>query len=185
MQDWQRGDWFDSTNLPWINPSPNMRSLNAAMLYPGTLPDGIRRKNCSVGRGTDAPFEQMGADFIERPGTGRVSQQAPDPRRPRLSDAASPRRSRTSKASASKACASSSPTATCSMPPGSGWNSRRRCRSSIPERSISPLSKRLIGSDDVIRRAAGRRRSAHDPAEFSGPAGVLCEDARSVLAVSL
>ena len=35
MQDWQRGDWFDSTNLTWINPSPNMRSLNAAMLYPG------------------------------------------------------------------------------------------------------------------------------------------------------
>ena len=35
MQDWQRGDWFDATNLSWIDPSPNMRSLNAAMLYPG------------------------------------------------------------------------------------------------------------------------------------------------------
>ena len=35
MEDWHRGDWFDATGLPWVNPSPNMRSLNAAMLYPG------------------------------------------------------------------------------------------------------------------------------------------------------
>ena len=63
MQDWQRGDWFDATNLGWINPSPNMRSLNAAMLYPGLCLLEYS-KNLSVGRGTDAPFEQVGADFI-------------------------------------------------------------------------------------------------------------------------
>jgi uncharacterized protein YbbC (DUF1343 family) len=63
MEDWQRGDWFDSTGLPWINPSPNMRSLNAAMLYPG-LGMIEYAKNLSVGRGTDSPFEQIGADFI-------------------------------------------------------------------------------------------------------------------------
>jgi uncharacterized protein YbbC (DUF1343 family) len=63
MEDWNRGDWFDSTNLPWVNPSPNMRSLKAAMLYPGLcLMESSR--NWSVGRGTDAPFEQVGADFI-------------------------------------------------------------------------------------------------------------------------
>ena len=63
MEDWRRGDWFDSTNLPWVNPSPNMRSLAAAILYPGiALLEGA--KNFSVGRGTDAPFEQIGADFI-------------------------------------------------------------------------------------------------------------------------
>jgi len=63
VEDWRRGDWFDSTNLPWINPSPNMRSLNAALLYPGLcLLEAA--KNFSVGRGTDAPFEQVGADFI-------------------------------------------------------------------------------------------------------------------------
>jgi uncharacterized protein YbbC (DUF1343 family) len=63
MQDWNRGDWFDATNLPWINPSPNMRSLKAATLYPGLcLMESSR--NWSVGRGTDAPFEQVGADFI-------------------------------------------------------------------------------------------------------------------------
>jgi uncharacterized protein YbbC (DUF1343 family)/CubicO group peptidase (beta-lactamase class C family) len=63
MQDWQRGDWFDATNLVWVNPSPNMRSLNAAMLYPGVALLEYS-KNLSVGRGTDAPFEQIGADFI-------------------------------------------------------------------------------------------------------------------------
>jgi uncharacterized protein YbbC (DUF1343 family)/CubicO group peptidase (beta-lactamase class C family) len=63
LEDWRRGDWFDSTNLPWINPSPNMRSLNAALLYPGLcLLEAA--KNFSVGRGTDAPFEQVGADYI-------------------------------------------------------------------------------------------------------------------------
>jgi uncharacterized protein YbbC (DUF1343 family)/CubicO group peptidase (beta-lactamase class C family) len=64
MEDWQRGDWYDSTNLPWINPSPNMRSLLAAILYPG-LCLLEASQNFSVGRGTDAPFEQIGADFID------------------------------------------------------------------------------------------------------------------------
>ncbi|MCX6629024.1 MAG: DUF1343 domain-containing protein, partial [Candidatus Solibacter sp.] len=63
MQDWQRGDWYDSTNLAWVNPSPNMRSLNATTLYPGLCLIEYA-KNISVGRGTDAPFEQIGGDFI-------------------------------------------------------------------------------------------------------------------------
>ena len=63
MKGWERGDWFDSTGLPWVNPSPNMRSLTAALLYPAVAmleysPD------YSVGRGTDAPFEMIGAEFI-------------------------------------------------------------------------------------------------------------------------
>lgn len=66
MEDWQRGDWFDSTGLNWINPSPNLRSLNAATLYPGICLVEFA-KNISVGRGTDAPFEQVGADFINGP----------------------------------------------------------------------------------------------------------------------
>ena len=63
MEDWRRGDWFDETGLPWTNPSPNMRSLNGATLYPGL---GLLEysKGYSVGRGTDAPFEQIGAAFI-------------------------------------------------------------------------------------------------------------------------
>ena len=63
MRDWQPGDWFDTTGLPWIDPSPNMRSLNAALLYPGVAMIEYSR-NYSVGRGTDAPFEQIGADWI-------------------------------------------------------------------------------------------------------------------------
>jgi len=63
MQGWERGDWFDSTGLAWVNPSPNMRSLNAALLYPG-LAMLEAAPNYSVGRGTDSPFEQIGADWI-------------------------------------------------------------------------------------------------------------------------
>jgi uncharacterized protein YbbC (DUF1343 family) len=66
MRNWQRGDWFDSTGFPWINPSPNMRSLNAALLYPGVAMLEYST-NYSVGRGTDAPFEQVGADWIRGP----------------------------------------------------------------------------------------------------------------------
>lgn len=64
LKNWQRGDWLDATTLMWVNPSPNMRSLNAALLYPGI---GMieAATNYSVGRGTDAPFEQIGADWID------------------------------------------------------------------------------------------------------------------------
>jgi uncharacterized protein YbbC (DUF1343 family)/CubicO group peptidase (beta-lactamase class C family) len=63
MRGWSRGDWFDSTGLAWVDPSPNMRSLNAAILYPG-LALLEASKNYSVGRGTDSPFELLGADWM-------------------------------------------------------------------------------------------------------------------------
>jgi uncharacterized protein YbbC (DUF1343 family)/CubicO group peptidase (beta-lactamase class C family) len=66
MKQWSRGDWFDSTGLTWVNPSPNLRSLNAATLYPGVAMLESS-PNLSVGRGTDAPFEQIGADWIRGP----------------------------------------------------------------------------------------------------------------------
>lgn len=59
---WRRDYWFDQTGLPWINPSPNMRNLNQATLYPGV--GAIEYSNISVGRGTDQPFEQIGAPWI-------------------------------------------------------------------------------------------------------------------------
>jgi uncharacterized protein YbbC (DUF1343 family) len=49
VEGWRRGMLFDQTGLPWINPSPNMRSLNAAQLYPGI---GLLEFSVSVGRGT-------------------------------------------------------------------------------------------------------------------------------------
>lgn len=62
MQGWMRGDWFDSTSVEWTNPSPNLRSLTEATLYPGVgLVEGT---NVSVGRGTDTPFEVLGGPWI-------------------------------------------------------------------------------------------------------------------------
>jgi len=62
MEGWIRGDWFDSTGELWVNPSPNMRSLPAATLYPGI--GMIEASNISVGRGTGTPFELVGAPWI-------------------------------------------------------------------------------------------------------------------------
>jgi uncharacterized protein YbbC (DUF1343 family)/CubicO group peptidase (beta-lactamase class C family) len=62
MRNWERDAWFDETGLPWINPSPNMRSMNAATLYPGV--GAFESTNVSVGRGTDTPFERVGAPWI-------------------------------------------------------------------------------------------------------------------------
>ncbi len=63
MKNWRRDDWFDATGLPWVNPSPNMRNLLQATLYPGI--GAIEGTNISVGRGTDTPFEQIGAPWID------------------------------------------------------------------------------------------------------------------------
>ncbi|MEO8099524.1 MAG: exo-beta-N-acetylmuramidase NamZ domain-containing protein [Acidobacteriota bacterium] len=64
LEQWSRGEWFDATGLPWVDPSPNMRSLHAATLYPGiALLEAA--KDYSVGRGTDTPFEQIGAEWIK------------------------------------------------------------------------------------------------------------------------
>jgi uncharacterized protein YbbC (DUF1343 family)/CubicO group peptidase (beta-lactamase class C family) len=63
MEGWQRGDWFDATGLEWVNPSPNLRSVTEASLYPGVaLVEGT---NVSVGRGTDSPFELLGAPWMK------------------------------------------------------------------------------------------------------------------------
>jgi uncharacterized protein YbbC (DUF1343 family) len=63
MKNWRRDAWFDQTGLPWINPSPNMRNLLQAALYPGI--GAFEGTNLSVGRGTDTPFEQIGAPWID------------------------------------------------------------------------------------------------------------------------
>jgi uncharacterized protein YbbC (DUF1343 family)/CubicO group peptidase (beta-lactamase class C family) len=63
MEGWERGDWFDSTGLAWVNPSPNLRSVTEAALYPGVAL--IEGTNVSVGRGTDTPFELVGAPWIK------------------------------------------------------------------------------------------------------------------------
>jgi uncharacterized protein YbbC (DUF1343 family) len=63
MEGWQRAMWFDATGLTWINPSPNMRNLTEAALYPGV--GLLETTNLSVGRGTDTPFEVIGAPWLD------------------------------------------------------------------------------------------------------------------------
>jgi uncharacterized protein YbbC (DUF1343 family) len=63
MQGYRRDAWFDQTGLRWVNPSPNLRSLTQAILYPGV--GMIESANVSVGRGTNTPFEIIGAPWID------------------------------------------------------------------------------------------------------------------------
>ena len=65
MEGWKRGDTFDRTGLVWQNPSPNLRSVTEALLYPGIAL--LEATNVSVGRGTPAPFEHVGAPWIQGP----------------------------------------------------------------------------------------------------------------------
>ena len=62
VEGWQRDNFHDATSLPWRNPSPNMRSLTQAILYPGV--GLLEFCKLSVGRGTDTPFEVLGAPYI-------------------------------------------------------------------------------------------------------------------------
>jgi uncharacterized protein YbbC (DUF1343 family) len=62
VENWARSTYFDSTGLKWVNPSPNMRSLIEAILYPGI--GMLETTNLSVGRGTDTPFELFGAPWL-------------------------------------------------------------------------------------------------------------------------
>ena len=62
-ENWRRADLFDRTDLLWVNPSPNMRSLTEALLYPGV--GLLEATNLATGRGTDTPFERVGAPYID------------------------------------------------------------------------------------------------------------------------
>ena len=64
MRNWKRQDWFDETGLPWVNPSPNLRSFRAEILYPGL--EILQAGGVSVGRGTRTPFERIGAPWIHK-----------------------------------------------------------------------------------------------------------------------
>jgi uncharacterized protein YbbC (DUF1343 family) len=63
VENWRRDQSWDQTGLVWTNPSPNMRSLTQALLYPGI--GLLETTNLSVGRGTDTPFEVVGAPWID------------------------------------------------------------------------------------------------------------------------
>ena len=65
MDPWQRSFWFDQVQQTWVNPSPNLRNLQATLLYPGVCL--LEACNLSVGRGSDRPFEQIGAPWMDGP----------------------------------------------------------------------------------------------------------------------
>ncbi|MEX1128620.1 MAG: DUF1343 domain-containing protein [Vicinamibacterales bacterium] len=70
VANWRRSQWLDETGLPWINPSPNLRSLAALTSYPGSV--YFEGTNLSEGRGTDRPFEQIGASWLKAEGVVKV-----------------------------------------------------------------------------------------------------------------
>jgi uncharacterized protein YbbC (DUF1343 family) len=63
MEGWKRTDWFDETGVPWVNPSPALRNVNAEALYPGVAL--LEQTNVSAGRGTVTPFEIVGAPWVD------------------------------------------------------------------------------------------------------------------------
>jgi uncharacterized protein YbbC (DUF1343 family) len=67
---WKRSQWFTDTGLPWVNPSPNLRSPAALNDYPGTV--YFEGTNVTEGRGTDRPFEQVGASWLDAPAVVRT-----------------------------------------------------------------------------------------------------------------
>ena len=70
VANWRRAQWFDETGLPWVNPSPNLRSLSALTSYPGSV--YFEGTSVTEGRGTDRPFEQVGAAWLNAPEVVRV-----------------------------------------------------------------------------------------------------------------
>jgi uncharacterized protein YbbC (DUF1343 family) len=70
VENWRRSQWLDETGLPWTNPSPNLRSLAALKSYPGSV--YFEGTNLTEGRGTDRPFEQIGAPWLNAPEVARI-----------------------------------------------------------------------------------------------------------------
>ena len=70
VENWRRSQWLDETGLPWTNPSPNLRSLAALKSYPGSV--YFEGTNLTEGRGTDRPFEQIGAPWLNAPDVARI-----------------------------------------------------------------------------------------------------------------
>ncbi len=69
-ENWKRPQWFEETGLKWVNPSPNLRSPDALKNYPGTV--YFEGTNVTEGRGTDRPFEQVGAPYLNATEVARV-----------------------------------------------------------------------------------------------------------------
>lgn len=70
MQNWRRSMWYDETGLPWVRPSPNMPNITSALIYPALVP--FESSNLSVGRGTQEPFQRIGASWLRADTVARL-----------------------------------------------------------------------------------------------------------------
>ena len=129
LKGYRRDVWFDQTRLPWVDPSPNLRTLNQCILYGGV--GAIESANLSVGRGTPTPFEVVGAPWISAHQLADYLQRRKIPG-VSIEPVTFVRASTASPAGAARACGSGSRTATISMHRRWALNWPRPCATSTP-----------------------------------------------------
>ena len=161
MKNWRRDDWFDDTGLPWMNPSPNMRNLIAATLYPGI--GAIESTNISVGRGTDTPFEQIGAPWIDGGGAGGRAQRARPAGRPLLPGAFTPAGAQARRPGVPRRVHGRHRSRSLCGRCASASRSRRRCRGCTARSSRSKTRHRLFGSTPMLEQ----NQAGEDPAAIA------------------
>ena len=158
MKNWRRDDWFDATGLAWANPSPNMRNMVAATVYPGI--GAIEGTNISVGQGHRHAVRAARGAVDRRPCAGGRAQRARIC--PAFASIRSRSRRRPARSSAARrvtASSSSSPTAIGCGRSASASRSRRRC----------PAPRRSSSSWRMPRTCSGRRRRSRRSAPASIP----------------
>ncbi len=174
MTGWHRGDWFDSTGLPWVNPSPNIRNLDEALLYPGIAMLEYST-NYSVGRGTDAPFEQIGADWIRGSELARRLSELNIPG-VRITPAQFTPASSNFGGKTITGVRFTVTDREAFLHYNSGWQWRRRFRSLYPKKIVFDVNRDLIGNSMVLRAlGSGEDASVAANANLKGISGVAPE----------
>ena len=181
MEGWMRGDWYDSTGRIWIDPSPNMRSLTEATLYPGI--GMIEGTNISVGRGTDTPFELVGAPWIDAAALAGLSQRARDRRGPVRSRRLSRPMRLSFQASSAVGSTSSSPIARLSTAPELGLEIAAALHHLYPDRIQNRRARRPDAQQGHAGCAHRRRRSTPHRGKLAGCHRALSDAARKVSVV--
>ena len=148
--------------MPWINPSPNMRNLHQATLYPGI--GAFESTNISVGRGTDTPFEHVGAPWIDGPRLAEALNARQIPGVRFYPVRFTPDRQQVRQSRSARACSSSSPTARPCDRCASAWRLRRRSSKLFPGKLRSGCWRaRLFGSSAGLDRI----KAGDDPAAIA------------------
>ena len=159
---WEGNEWFDETGLPWVDPSPNIRSLTAALNYAGLVL--FEATNLSVGRGTDAPFSYVGAPWLDAAAVLEAARAEPPPGRDaghhQLRPAGGGLRPLPRRAGARRS-ASPSTTATPTAPSGPRWCCSREIRKLHPR--ALPDHQRGLHADAGLALGARGLRARREP----------------------